>query len=48
MLKDLESSGTLPKDDKHREEKKIQALTDAMVKDVDTISAQKEEDILQV
>jgi ribosome recycling factor len=48
LLKDLESEGALPKDDKHREEKKIQALTDAMVKDVDTITAQKEEDILQV
>jgi ribosome recycling factor len=48
MLKDLESEGALPKDDKHREEKKIQALTDAMVKDVDAIAAQKEEDILQV
>ncbi|MCH7645085.1 MAG: ribosome recycling factor [Myxococcales bacterium] len=48
MLKDLESEGALPKDDKHREEKKIQALTDAMVKQVDAIAAQKEEDILQV
>jgi ribosome recycling factor len=48
MLKDLESEGALPKDDKHREEKKIQALTDAMVKNIDTIAAQKEEDILQV
>jgi ribosome recycling factor len=48
MLKDLESEGALPKDDKHREEKKIQALTDAMVKEVDAIAAQKEEEILQV
>jgi len=48
MLKDLESKGALPKDDKHREEKKIQALTDAMVKEVDAIAAQKEVDILQV
>ncbi len=48
MLKDLESEGALPKDDKHRGEKKIQALTDAMVKQVDAIAAQKEEDILQV
>ncbi len=48
MLKDLESEGALPKDDKHRQEKKIQALTDAMVKNVDAIAAQKEEDILQV
>jgi ribosome recycling factor len=48
MLKDLESEGALPKDDKHREEKKIQALTDAMVKEIDSIASQKEEDILQV
>ncbi len=48
MLKDLESEGALPKDDKNREEKKIQALTDAMVKEVDAISVQKEGDILQV
>ena len=27
MLKDLESEGALPKDDKHREEKKVQAST---------------------
>jgi len=48
LLKDLESEGALPKDDKHREEKKIQVLTDEMVKEVDAIAAQKEEDILQV
>jgi ribosome recycling factor len=48
MLKNLESEGALPKDDKHREEKKIQVLTDEMVKKVDTVAAQKEEDILQV
>ena len=47
-LKDLESGGSLPKDDKHRAEKKIQALTDAMVKEIDTGSSLKEEDILQV
>ena len=48
MLKDLESGGGLPKDDRHREEKKIQALTDEMVKQIDTVAAQKEADILQV
>jgi ribosome recycling factor len=48
MFKDLESEGALPKDDKHREEKKTQALTDAKVKEVDAIAAQKEEEILQV
>jgi ribosome recycling factor len=47
-LKDLESAGALPQDDKHREEKRIQALTDAKVKEIDSVAAQKEEDILQV
>jgi ribosome recycling factor len=44
-LKDLES---LPKDDKHRAEKQIQALTDEMTKEIDSVAKQKEEDILQV
>ncbi len=48
MLKDLESEGSLPKDDRHREEKKIQTLTDSMVKKIEEIAAQKEADILQV
>lgn len=48
LLKDLETEGSLPRDDKHREEKKIQALTDEMVKQIDAIAAQKEEEILQV
>jgi len=48
ILKDLESECVLQKYGKHREEKKIQALTDSMVKNVDAIAAQKEEDILQV
>jgi ribosome recycling factor len=48
LLKDLETNGSLPKDDKHREDKRIQALTDAMVKEIDDIAAQKEQDILQV
>jgi ribosome recycling factor len=47
-LKDLESAGALPQDDKHREEKRIQTLTDAKVKEIDSIAAQKEEDILKV
>jgi ribosome recycling factor len=47
-LKDLESEGSLPRDDKHREEKKIQSLTDDMVKEIDNITNQKEQDILQV
>ena len=48
LLKDLESEGVLPRDDKHREEKKIQSLTDDMVKDIESVATQKEQDILQV
>ena len=48
LLKDLESEGALPRDDKHREEKKIQVLTDDMVKEIENIANQKEQDILQV
>lgn len=48
MLKDLESEGSLPKDERHREEKKAQALTDSFVKKIDEMTAQKEEEILQV
>jgi ribosome recycling factor len=48
LLKDLESDGSLPQDERHREEKTIQALTDDFVKQIDTMTAQKEEEILQV
>jgi ribosome recycling factor len=48
MLKDLESEGSLPADDKRREEKRIQTLTDDHVQKIDDMKAQKEEEILQV
>jgi ribosome recycling factor len=48
LLKDLESEGSVPADEKRREEKKIQALTDDFVKKIDQLTAQKEEEILQV
>jgi len=48
LLKDLESEGALPQDDRRREEKRIQSLTDEMVKEIDSIASQKEEEILQV
>ena len=48
MLKDLEAEGSVPADDRRREEKKIQALTDEFVKKIDELAAQKEEEILQV
>jgi len=48
LLKDLESDGSLPKDDRHREEKRVQALTDDFVKKIDELCEQKESEILQV
>jgi len=48
MLKDLETEGSLPADDKRREEKKIQTLTDDFVAKIDQLKGQKEEEILQV
>ena len=47
LLKDLAAEG-LSEDDKRREEKKIQALTDDFVKQIDQMTASKEEEILQV
>ncbi len=48
QLKELESGGSLPQDDRHRQEKSIQKLTDEHVKKIDEMAAQKEEEILQV
>ena len=48
MLKDLEADGGVPADDRVRADKKIQDLTDAHVKKIDEMSAQKEQEILQV
>jgi ribosome recycling factor len=48
MLKDLESEGAISQDDKRREDKKIQGLTDDMVKELDNIAELKEKEILQV
>ena len=48
MLKDLESEGTVPTDDRRREEKRIQALTDEYVGKIDQLKDQKEQEILQV
>jgi ribosome recycling factor len=48
MLKDLESEGSLPQDDRRQAEKGIQSLTDDYVKKIDEMTAQKEEEILQV
>jgi ribosome recycling factor len=48
MLKDLEADGTVPADDRHREEKRIQKLTDDFVKKIEELTTQKEGEILQV
>lgn len=48
MLKDLESSGEIPQDERRQGEKKVQSLTDEFVKKIDELVAQKEEEILQV
>jgi ribosome recycling factor len=48
MLKDLESEGTVPIDDRRREEKRIQALTDEHIQKIEEMVVAKEAEILQV
>ena len=48
LLKDLESDGAVPADERRRTEKTIQDLTDSKVKKLDEMTEQKEEEILQV
>jgi ribosome recycling factor len=48
MLKEMESDGSLPADDRRRADKKIQDLTDQFVKTIDEISAEKEKEILEI
>jgi len=48
LLKDLESEGSVPADDRRREEKRIQTLTDEHVKKIEEMQAAKEAEILQV
>ena len=47
-LKDLESEGSVPADDRKREEKRIQTLTDDHIQKIDEMKAAKEAEILQV
>ena len=47
LLKDLEEDG-LSKDDRHRAEKNVQDVTDEFVKKIDTQTAQKEKDVIEV
>ena len=48
VLKDLESEGDLPQDERRQGEKKMQGLTDDFIKKIEEMIAQKEEEILQV
>jgi len=48
MFKSLESEGTVPADDRRREEKRIQGLTDDYIKKIDDMTQHKEEEVLQV
>jgi len=48
MFKDLETDGSLPADDRRRAEKQVQDLTDAHVKRIDDMTAQKEREVLEV
>ena len=48
LLKDLEGDGSVSQDERRQAEKKIQGLTDDYVKKIEEMSAQKEEEILQV
>jgi ribosome recycling factor len=48
LLKDLESDGSVPADERRRTEKAIQELTDSKIKRLDEMTEQKEEEILQV
>ena len=47
-LKDFESDGSLPEDARRRADKAVQDLTDQNTKQIDTVTNQKEEEILQV
>jgi ribosome recycling factor len=47
-LKEFEKDGSLPADERHRAEKKVQDLTDDYVKRIEDVSAQKEKEILEV
>jgi len=48
LLKDLESDGSVPADERRRTEKAIQDLTDSKIAKLDQMTEQKEEEILQV
>ncbi len=47
-VKKLEGGGSVPSDERHRVEKKVQELTDEYVKKIDGLADQKEQEVLQV
>ena len=48
MLKDLEGDGSLPKDDRHRADKHVQDLTNDYTGQIDQLTEQKEQEVLEV
>jgi ribosome recycling factor len=48
LIKDLETEGSVPADDRRREEKRIQTLTDEHIQKIEEMKISKEEEILQV
>lgn len=47
-LKNLEKDGEISEDEQHRFEKDVQKLTDASVKRIDLLAAEKEKEIIEV
>lgn len=48
MLKEMEGDSSLPKDDRHRADKKVQGLTDDFTRKIDEMTSQKEKEVLEV
>lgn len=48
LLKDLETGGDIPKDDRVRAEKQVQDLTDEHTQKLDEMTSQKEKEVLEV
>lgn len=47
-LKDLEKNGEIREDELHRSQDEIQKLTDKYIKEIDLVTAKKEQEIMQV
>jgi ribosome recycling factor len=48
LLKEMDNSGDIPADDRRRAEKKIQDLTDEFVGRIDSMTSEKEVQVLEV